>query len=323
MNPGYSNYPRMNPGVYGARPPGAHFDFIGEAFNIVRADFATWGVVSLLSIVISYAISFSLGMVSNLLAFGSVIGTGRNSGFGALLVSLPFTIFFGAISYSVSYLLYIGLGMMGLRASRGETVQVGDLFRPFSRIVPVFVVSLIVSFAIYLGILLLIIPGMIATGLLGLAGFAAYDQGLSPGEAIKWSVERSKPHLWALFGLFFVAGLVSGLGVFLCCVGLLFTFPILGIVMGLTYGTFVPAPAMADGMGYPGGVDPNSNYPRGAYPPAPQAPPAPGEAPSPPQSGGMTDAPPRSTPYGEVHPHQPEGSEGNLPGEPDENERPQ
>ena len=328
MDPRYSNYPRMNPGSFGVRPPGAHFDFVGEAFNIVRSDFATWGVVSLLCLVATYAVSIPLSLLSNVVTYGSIIGGG--SGFNPL--GLLLTLVSSAVSYSVTYFLSVGIGMMGLRASRGETVTIGDLFRPFSRFVPVFAVSLVASFAVYLGLVLLIVPGIVATGLLALSGFAAYDQNLSAGDAIRWSVERSKPHLWAIFGLVFVASLVSGLGVILCCVGLLFTFPILGIVMGLTYGTFVPAPMAA---GFSGGVDPNSNYPRGpvpayppapsyppvtSYPPAPASPPAEplappdaldetpdetsGEALSPPPEGGFSAEPPRSSDHGENQPPQ-------------------
>ena len=102
-----------------------------------------------------------------------------------------------------------------------------------------------------LGYILLIVPGIIVTGLFALAPIACVDQRLGFADSFKWCLDRVKPHLWGMFGLVFLAGIVSGLGFIACCVGILFTAPVYPIVLGLTYDTFqplAPATAVADGL---------------------------------------------------------------------------
>lgn len=273
MDPRYSNYPRANVQSFGSRPPGAYFESISEAFNIIRADFGTWIVVSLLTIIVSYAVSLPLAFL------GAAVLGGQRGAFGAgsagfTVLGLGYQIFTNALTYAVTMLFLVGQGMMGLRASRGERPEIGDLFAPFRMFVPVFLTGLVVSFAVMVGLVFLIIPGIILAGLLVLAPFAAFDQNLQPGDALRWSVEKSKPYLWNIAWIGFCASFVSGLGVIACCVGYLVTAPIFGIFLGLTYGTFQnPAAAPAPFMPYPpsGPVVPSSESPA-----PPSEPPTPG-----------------------------------------------
>lgn len=318
MNPGYSNYPRAGAAQIGQRPPGAHFDFISESFTIIRSDLGTWVAVSLLTLLVTYAVSIPLSFVGNLLTYGSFLG-GAAPGASTVpnLLGVGFSIVTTALTYALSFLLLVGQGMMGLAAARGARPQVMDLFAPFRLFVPVFVTSLAVSILIFLGLVLLILPGIIAVGLLVMAPFAAYDQRLSPGDAIRWSVEQSKPHMWGIFGLGFVASIVSGLGVLLCCVGYLFTAPVFGIVLGLTYGTFA-APSLAPFMPYPptGPVSapayPPTETPRSPYPPtsAPTPPSASNPAPSSGTDSGWTQPPSSQPPSSEDPPSSPPPASG-------------
>ncbi len=255
MDPRYSNYPRANIGPSGSsvgqRPPGAHFDFISESFTIIRNDLGTWVATSLVMLLIGCAVGLPLGLLQNVALYGSPLGSPNASWsqmFAPAAIGLGLLV--NSFVYALSFMLTIGIGLMGLKASRGERPQVPELFAPFRLFVPVFLTCLVVTVMIYLGVILLIIPGIIVVGLFSLAPFAAYDQRLSTGDALRWSLENCRPHLWGIFGLFFVAAVISGLGICACYVGYLFTAPILGIVMGLTYGTFV-APAPASFMPYP------------------------------------------------------------------------
>ena len=58
------------------------------------------------------------------------------------------------------------------------------------------------------------------------------DKGLPFWAAIKTSFRRVNKHWWQVFGLTVVVGLISGAGVLLCCVGVLFTVP-LGFAISL------------------------------------------------------------------------------------------
>lgn len=254
MDPRYSNYPRagVGPGgsAVGQRPPGAHFDFISESFNIIRNDLGTWIAVSLLTILVTYAISLPLALGGSFLAYGSPLGAGATSPPSLNVLGIVTQIITNALTYALTLLFLVGQGMMGLQAARGQRPQIGEIFAPFRLFLPVFLTCVAVAVLVFLGFVLCIVPGILAMGLLILAPFAAYEQRLAPGDAIRWSLENSHPHMWGIFGLAFVASLVSGLGICLCGVGYLVTAPVFGIVLGLTYGTF-RAPVSAPFVAYP------------------------------------------------------------------------
>ncbi|RYG67433.1 hypothetical protein EON77_16500 [bacterium] len=158
---------------------------------------------------------------------------------------------------------------MGMQVARGQRPQIGDLFTPFRRIVPVFATCLIVALMMLVGLAFFVLPGLIVIGLFSLAPLAAYEQEMGPGEALKWSFEVSKPHMWSIMALGFVTYLIASLGGCACYVGYLFTGSVPGIVLGLTYMTFRSSAPAAN--------------PFAAYPPSgPIAPPPVGGTPPPP-----------------------------------------
>lgn len=165
---------------------------------------------------------------------------------GKLVLSSIVSILFGTITSAIMMCFFCGFGRMAILQSQGHKLSIGEVFVPFRNFGGVFIASLVYSIATTFGTLLCIIPGLYLTGRLCLASYYAGIRGDSAGSALTEAWNVSKPHAWGLFGLFLVAGLVSGVGVLLCGVGFLFTFPIAGMVMGLTYATFAqqqnPAP---------------------------------------------------------------------------------
>lgn len=57
--------------------------------------------------------------------------------------------------------LFLAYTEMCLNVSRGETVEIGDIFSGFSRFVSVWVLTLIVIVGVMIGTVLLVIPGII------------------------------------------------------------------------------------------------------------------------------------------------------------------
>ena len=248
MDPRFSNYPRAGVAAHGPgqRPPGAHFDFIAEGFNIIRADLGTWVAAVLLQTLAITAVLIPLYAV----LIGATIAGGSNPGAALQIVSTGGVIVLYAVTLTISLMTYLGMGLMAMQAGRGERPQVGEMFAPFRRFIPVFLTCLVVSFIVLLGAAFFLLPGIIAFGLFALAPFAAYEQDLGPGDALRWSLENSRPHMWSIFGLAFVAYVIAQIGVYLCCVGYLFTGALPGIVLGLTYMTF-RNPAPGPFMPYP------------------------------------------------------------------------
>ena len=210
---------------------------------MIQAQWQTWIVTSLIMSIVVFGISFGLSMVVAAMQAGATIGTGPNETPNlALLVPALIVRFLTTIVQTTIQMCFtVGIAYMGIRQSKGESIAVDDLFKGFKNFGSVLVVAMLVSFINLLGFCCCIIPGVYLTGLTALAAVIAGFQGIGPIDAIQESMAALKPHAWAMFGLVLVAGLVSGLGVLACCVGILFTLPISGIVLGLTYDTFYPS----------------------------------------------------------------------------------
>ncbi len=115
--------------------------------------------------------------------------------------------------------MMVGYMRMIERETRGEAVQIGDVFRGFDDFVPAFVAGLISSLVVSLGFMLCFIPGLLVMALPPVAlflvargerdGVAAFSQA--------WSIVTK--NLGSAFFCSLVLGIVGSLGFLLCWVG--------------------------------------------------------------------------------------------------------
>ena len=133
--------------------------------------------------------------------------------------------------------LSVGLFMMVFKKMRGETIAIGDVFQGFSKFGPAFVAVIVLAVAVGLiGVVLNFIPilGQIAASLLGVVvGGAMFyllpliaTTDISGIDAIKASLEKTKPQIVMYSVTAFVYSLVSGLGAIACFVGQFVTWPL-------------------------------------------------------------------------------------------------
>jgi uncharacterized membrane protein len=146
----------------------------------------------------------------------------------------------GLVVGSAANVLTAGFLFMGLKMARNERIQIADIFVGFRRFGSLYIASFITTLLMYLGFVLLIIPAMFLVGIFSLVPLIILDRGLGPIEAIRESYVKLKSHGFSLFALLFVLGLINLLGLLLCCVGSLFTMPLIYIVLGLSYNVFFP-----------------------------------------------------------------------------------
>jgi hypothetical protein len=117
--------------------------------------------------------------------------------------------------------------LAGRRASVGEMLASG-----LRRLVPILLAGVLAILAMYAGLILLVVPGIIFGLMFSLAVPAVMAESLGPVKALGRSRALTRGRRWALLGAFFVTYLVvAGLG--FAVVGVSFATPALGRVLGV------------------------------------------------------------------------------------------
>jgi len=231
QNTGYYRPPTNSP-MTPFRPPGIYFDSISMAFSILQKDWALWVATTLTYICASIPLALVSALVQNHGDF--LYGTpDMNSLLQGQLVSF--------LNTSIVMTIFAGMIHMGVKAGRGEQIVYRDLFVAVPKIWTVALVTILFYLCVGLGFVALIVPGIFLVGAFALSLPIVVEQNVGAVEAMKRSFEALRPHAWAMFGLLFVSFLASGLGYFACCIGILFSMPLVPIVMGMHYNYFFPS----------------------------------------------------------------------------------
>lgn len=235
--PVYSNYPRgpQGGGVPGY-PLGVYFEFIGKAWEMIKTNFGQWAVASILFMVLSYATAIPGTILQ--LATGNSGPEVATRGVSASFIIIMLVSYI--IQFAFTGVLAAGFIRFVLHQLDGNAADFGQMFVPFRNLIPNMITSLITYFMLAIGFACCIVPGIYLTGNLLFTNVLVTEGNLQPGDSIRLSFDRMKPHAWNMFGLYFVAALASGLGVFACCVGLLVTLPILYVVLAMQFRVLFP-----------------------------------------------------------------------------------
>jgi uncharacterized membrane protein len=135
----------------------------------------------------------------------------------------------------LSALLMGGMYRAAFKQLRGGQVGFADLFSARDRLLPLLGAALLHSLLVAIGGMLCVIPGLIVAGLLFFTYPLIVDRKLGVIDAMKASVEMTKPNL-LMFTLFaFVVQLIAGAGELACIVGLLATLPLMFTMTAAAY----------------------------------------------------------------------------------------
>lgn len=140
----------------------------------------------------------------------------------------------GALSFVLSAVLTVatwwltlGLVRMGLSIHAGGKPVFSALFaEKWDLVWKYAVASIVTSVIVLVGLVLLIVPGIIAQVMLSLAIFFILEKGSGPIEALKESRRITKGKRWDLFLFLLLAALLNIAGFFVFGVGLLVTIPV-------------------------------------------------------------------------------------------------
>jgi hypothetical protein len=130
--------------------------------------------------------------------------------------------------------LTVGFIELVRRSRRGEPVAVGIVFSRFDTLVPTLIAFVLIVIAVTIGLLLLVIPGVLA------ALFAAFTlhviayEGLPAIDAIKRSFELVRAYFLHTLALLFVVSIAQAIGG-MVLFGIVVTMPISLIMMTLGF----------------------------------------------------------------------------------------
>ena len=327
------------PGGAAYLPPGrVNFGWLGEAFDLFKANVGVWIVATLMAFVpslIGGIIGFIFGITSARSVptaqppFGqSPFGVSLTGGLppGLSLVIDVFSAVYGAW-------LYGGIYRTAVKQVRGEIISIGDIFSGASLMWKILGFNIVYGLVVGIGLVLCLVPGFLLSGLL-FPGYALIADGETVGNAISRSMDAMKRDMWNAAAFVFVMGLLIAVSIISCGLGLFVTLPMFFLVSALAYRDMIGMPGLnqaAPAYGAAGtapGVWPPAP---GAWPPPPQAyptaePPQSYPPAEPPQSYPATPpqqySPPPPQQYPafppQTYPKPPEGTEPrrSLSGEP-------
>lgn len=168
------------------------------------------------------------GEVAPGLAIAGVLEEGQAT---YLAVHVPMT--FVGIALQTYFLS--GLIRLYLAAIRGAPVDFADSFGGADRALPLLAARLLMALIVFVGLLLLLVPGVIAALALMLAPYYVVDRRLGPLAALAASMRATEGQRGDLFLLSLALGGIVLAGVVACCVGLVVAAPVAALAQALVY----------------------------------------------------------------------------------------
>ncbi len=138
------------------------------------------------------------------------------------------------ISLAASTFITIAYGRLALSVNGGTHAAWKDLWAP-ERFWNMLGTTILQGVIILIGLVLLIIPGIVACLMLSMAQLSVVDKNLNPIEAIKESYRLTKGHLLQLLLLVLLVAVMNIVGAVLLLVGLLVSIPVSLIAIAHVY----------------------------------------------------------------------------------------
>ncbi len=119
----------------------------------------------------------------------------------------------------------VGYYVVARRLKHDRRVELNDFFRSFDRFIPLLILHLLISVVVFLGLLLLIIPGIYFAVSYIFAHFFVWFYDADPTEAVRLSRRTVSGNFGQIFLLCLVLAGINLLGAMAFGVGLLLTVP--------------------------------------------------------------------------------------------------
>lgn len=151
------------------------------------------------------------------------------------------------ISLLISAPLNAGFLIVAFKLLKNRATTFGDFFRGFNNYLPLFLVSIVSSVVIGIGLLLLLIPGLYLAVAYIFALPLVLEKKMNFWDGMEFSRKLISKNWFSFFGFAFVLVLLNLAGVLLLGVGLLVTIPISTCAIAAAYADIVGlSPSSAD-----------------------------------------------------------------------------
>ena len=177
--------------------------------------------------VVLLAATFILGGVVGI--FGALSDSIALMFVGEILISL--------LASALAYPFMAGINMVGIRRAADQPLSFNEIFSHFGRTVSLIITAVVMMLLIYLGMILLLIPGIYLGVAYLLAVPLVVERGLSPWQALEASRKAITQHWFKVFGLFIVLGLIIIVSAIPLGIGLVWSIPLMVVAMGVLYRT--------------------------------------------------------------------------------------
>lgn len=152
-----------------------------------------------------------------------------------------------AISNPISGLLLGGPVITGYyivvrQLQRNRSAEVPDFFKSFDKFIPLLILNLLLSLVIFLGFLLLIIPGIYFSVSYLFAHFFVWFYDVDPTEAVRLSRKMVSGNFTQILWLWLALAGINILGAMAFGVGLLITIPFSSCVIYATFDDIIGIP---------------------------------------------------------------------------------
>ena len=135
-----------------------------------------------------------------------------------------------------------GYYIVARQLSRNQPAELMDFFRSFDKYVPLLILNLLISLVIFLGLLLLIIPGIYFAVNYIFAHFFVWYYDISPAEAVRMSRKVVSGNFSQIFFLWLALVGINILGAMAFGIGLLITLPFSACTLHAAFEDIIGTP---------------------------------------------------------------------------------
>ena len=137
----------------------------------------------------------------------------------------------GPVEALINSLLFSGQAVFFLKIARGQRAEIGDLLTGWHWALQGFLATLIVGLVVSLGIILCVVPGIIAALMFWPTLYFVVDRDAGALQAMDFSRDVTRGNKLYLFLLAIVVGILAVLSAIPCGLGLIFFLPWLGVLV--------------------------------------------------------------------------------------------